>query len=188
MRARRFWTLAAIGMALATSAAAQAPAFPEPGARVRVRWDGARRPLIGPLKALRGDTLVALDSVSGEVIAVPLVQVRAIDVWRGRGPAVIGAAIGVVAGGLGGSLLARRLPMHDLDCDPPYELECNDLGPTSRASKTAFGALFGGVLFGAVGYYLGLAKGWRPVSHEPLRLRALGLRGGHVGVAAAVDF
>ena len=139
MRARRFGTLAAIGLALVSNAPAQAPAFPEPGARVRVQWDGGRRPLIGRLKELRGDTLLAADSASGAVIAVPLSRLRALDVSRRSGPGV-------------------------------------------------FGALVGGVLFGAVGYYLERAERWRPVSPEDLHIRTLGLRAGRFGVGGALSF
>lgn len=191
MQARSCWILAAIGLALASNAPAQAPAFPEPGARVRVRWDGGRRPLVGRLKELRGDTLVATDSASGEVIAVPLEWVRDFGVSRraGRGLRIMGAIVGIAAGGVAGAWLGRKLPMRDVDPDCAWDdLDCEDLGPTSLAGKTAFGALFGGVLLGAVGYYLASAERWRPVPLPPLGVRARALPWGRFGMGASLDF
>lgn len=53
---------------------------------------------------------------------------------------------------------------------------------------TALGAALGGGLFGLLGYYLDARERWAPVAQTPVRIRALGLPRGRLGVGAGLSF
>lgn len=122
------------------SAVAQDPAL-APGARVRIALEQAdTRPMIGRLIAVTRDTLL-VRTAAADSIAVPLSEVRRLDVSTGRyRPILKGMGLGFLIGAATGALIGAA----DGDDDAGFIA-------FSAGEKAALGA----VLFGGLGTVAG---------------------------------
>lgn len=183
MPIRSIWSALALGLTLASPLPAQQPPTLAPGTQVRIRWRGYPESLGGQVRALRGDTLVVRDSATQRETEVLLGALRTIEVYRGRGTGIAFTALGAVAGGVAGGLLARSL------WSPPEPRGFIDLSiKLDREQTTVLGALAGASIFGLLGHSLGTAERWESLPLSSLRVGLAPLPAGRLGLGAAVTF
>jgi hypothetical protein len=164
----------------ATTAAAQPSASPrvDSGAVVRVtaRAAGLRGRAPMTVAGVRGDTLLLRGRGQGDVAAVPLGQIEALEVRDGRRPRADGARRGALWGlAAGGVPTLALLPLAiraDQECDAcfvPATAIVAVLGTGLTAVTTATGAVIGWNRPGAR---------WAPVAPAGLRVGVAPRRGG----------
>ena len=184
------WSALALGLTLASPLLAQQPATLAPGARVRITWLEDRWTLIGNLRAVRGDTVVAYDTATGTETAVPLAWLRLLEVSQGRGTGFTLAVLGAAAGGAAGVLLARTLwRPHEDPCSTPQVGVCIDLSVhLDREATTFLGGLAGAIVLGLVGHSFDAVEHWESVPLDRIRVGLAPLPAGRLGLGAAVSF
>ena len=184
------WSALALGLTLASPLLAQQPATLAPGARVRITWLEDRWTLIGNLRAVRGDTIVAYDTATGTETAVPLAWLRLLEVSQGRGTGITLAVLGAAAGGAAGALLARTLwGPHEDPCSTPQVGVCIDLSVhLDREATTFLGGLAGAIVLGLVGHSFDAVEHWESVPLDRIRVGLAPLRADRLGLGAAVSF
>ena len=125
------------------SASAEASVTAAVGDRVRVSRFGGK-PRAGRVVALPADSLV-VEWLNGSRERVPMFEVSALEISRGRRRYLIGGTAGGLAVGAGVGLLLRNIREQDLGYDAfgSRPREKRDLFPIAMAGGTVLGAILG---------------------------------------------
>jgi hypothetical protein len=190
MPIRPAWSIVALALALACPARAQERVVLPFGARVRLTWRDSAARYVGELRTVLGDTLVVADSAGAAEFLVPLARLRSVEVYQGRHAGWLMTVFCVAAGAAAGSWLGYHLwnPQAEREGDGFLDALI-DLATESGPTATAIlGGLLGAGILGALGAAEDHRERWTPVRPERLRVGAVPLRDGRLGIGVAIAF
>lgn len=164
-----------VELLFATTASSQDTLHVREGQRIRVSTRSAPEWQVGTVISQNRDTIVIRTVPHGEILSLPRADVAQLDTSTGPGHpgfgALGGAAIGLVAGGLGGALVGKFIASRDRARNNCPDGDCELVELITVPVGGAIGAIAGMIIGSQAG-----GEHWDPV---PLYLSAgVGPRGG----------
>lgn len=163
----------------AVNAAAEA----QPSPRVRVRVVG-ERPIVGTLQAMNEAALSVKPDGRTGLVTVDRARISRIEMSRGRGDSLTGAASGLVGGALVGAFLGMLVP--DDYC--PACFRSYNSRPTGRGKLVLVTSGIFGLLGAGVGAAVSPDERWEVVSFDRLHVTVAPARGRGVRMAVSFGF